>query len=179
MSLAETLQLEIPVASVSGQMPWWEPVLFAAAIAAVLIYGASGSPPEPEKAGASEAAAHETRDIDRTLTGHATGIMQVIAILAAGFVSAVKIGSLSTGIAWAAIAALLISLSLAGWALALVGEPLLISGLHEDARVEQADRATRRVHRRARLLALATWCCFPAAALVVIAGSIALLGKSS
>jgi hypothetical protein len=179
MSIAKTLLLEIPVADVSGQIPWWEVVLFAAAIVGLLMAAQGGTPPEPEKRGASEAASHETRDIDRTLTSHASALMQLVAILAAAFVSAVKIGSLSTGIAWATVAALLATSSLAGWALALVGQPLLISGLHEEERVERANQATRRVHRRARILTVATWCCFPTVALVVIAGSIALLSKSS
>ncbi len=178
-SLATPLLVEIPVANALGTIPWWEPLLIAAAIAAIAGLALGGAPPEPEKRGASEAAAHETRDIDRTLTAHASGLMQLVAILAAGFVSAAKIGSLSLGVICATIAALLITASLAGWALALVGHPMLIGGLHEDARAERASEATQRVHRRARLLQVATWCSFPTTCLTVIAGSIALLNKVS
>jgi hypothetical protein len=71
--------------------------------------------------------------------------------------------------------ALLITSSLAGWSLALVGEPMLISGLHEDLRAKRATQAIVRVHRRARLLRVASSCCFPTVALTVISGSVALL----
>ncbi|MGH2965574.1 MAG: hypothetical protein ACREOQ_00045 [Gemmatimonadales bacterium] len=177
--LQTALLVEIPIADTFGTIPWWELLLFAAAIAVIAVFAVGGTPPEPEKRGASEAAAHETRDIDRTLTAHASSLMQLVAILAAGFVSAAKIGSLSLGVICATIAALLITASLAGWALALVGHPMLIGGLHEEARAEEASKATRRVHRRARLLQVATWCSFPTTCLAVIAGSVALLDKVS
>ena len=178
-SFATALLVEIPVASTLGTIPWWEPLLIAAAIVVVGLLALGGTAPEPDKRGASEAAAHETRDIDRTLTAHASSLMQLIAILAAAFVTAVKIGSLSLGVLCATVAALLITSSLAGWALALVGHPMLIGGLHEDARTKRASEATKRVHRRARLLQVASWCSFPTVCLVVIAGSIALLDKVS
>ena len=157
----------------------WEPPLLFVAVVAVVAYAGAGAAPEPEKSGASEAVAHENRDIDRTLTGHASSLLQLITIVAGGFVSAVRVGELSLGLTCATLVALLTTASLAGWALALVGRPMLIGALHQDARAAQAQHVTRRVHRRARLLQVATWCCFPTVCLTVISASIALLRHTS
>ena len=168
-----------PIATTFGSVPWWEPPLLLVVIVAVVAYAARGAAPEPEKGGASEAAWHETRDIDRTLTAHASTLLSLAAIIAGGLVTAVRVGELSIGLTCANLAALLTSASLAGWALALVGRPMLIGALHQEARAEQADRATRRVYRRARLLRVATLCCFPTVSLTVISASIAVLGETS
>ena len=168
-----------PIATTLGNIPWWEPPLLFVSIVAVVVYAAGGAAPEPEKSGASEAASHETRDIDRTLTAHASSLLSLTAIIAGGLVTAVRVGELSIGLTCANLAALLTTASLAGWALALVGHPMLIGALRQDARAAQANQATRRVYRRARLLRVATLCCFPTVCLTVISASIALLGETS
>jgi hypothetical protein len=172
--LSAASSLEPPVATTLGTLPWWEPPLLFVAIVAVVVYASGGAAPERVKGGASDALA-QTRDIDRTLTAHALGVLQQIAILTAGFVTAVRVGALSIGLICANLAALLTTASLAAWGLALLGQPTLIGALDQDARAAQADEAIRRVHRRARLVRVATWCLFPTVSLIAISASVALL----
>ncbi|MGN6170470.1 MAG: hypothetical protein ACTHQQ_20210 [Solirubrobacteraceae bacterium] len=165
-----------PFAAIVGVVPWWEPPLIALAIGAVVTYALLGSAPETEKSGSSAPAATEVQDIDRTLTTHAIGIVRLVAVLGAGFVAAVKLGSLSVGLIILTLTGLLLPGALGTAGLALVGGPLLVRGLHEEARADRAAAAIRRVYRRARLIRTATWCFFPMATLTVTSTLIALLG---
>lgn len=166
----------LPLAGVVGVIPWWEPPLIAAGVVAIVGYALAGAAPEPEKSGASVETAAEVQSIDRTLTTHASGLLRTIAIIGTGFVAAVKLGTLSIGLVVATLTALLLPAALGTGALALVGGPLLVRGMHQDTRADQAAAATRRVYRRARLVRTATWCYIPMVTLTVTCSSIAVLG---
>ena len=149
----------IPHAHLSlGEIPWWEFVILIPTALGFILYARRGEPPKVDHASkdTDDAISSEIRQLDRNLTAHAIGMLQLLAIISSAlFLGASK---LSSGLFAANAVMIATTLLLAVSALAMVGGPTMVLGLPGRTRRDVLVTGAERVHRRARTLRTASRC---------------------